>query len=738
MVVIYCKSITNQFKATQPPGAAKNVCLLLLIGSFLGIHSSSSLAQEGVGESEKKAGVAELRESGDIPTIVIKADPLSQSLLEFSRPASVLHGERLQERLRSTVGETVDLQPGVRSSFFGPGASRPVIRGFSGERVRTLRNGVSTGDVSSLSDDHVVVADPLQAEQIEILRGPETLLYGSSAIGGAVNVNDGSIAESSLGRPFEGAVLGQFGNSADNEKSEAVRLRGESGSVNWYGGFFSRRTSSYEIPGLAESEQLREREELAEGGEQLEDESHNEYEAGGIVSNSDSQTYGGTIGASHIFEEGFVGLALSGFDSAYGVPGHGHGHEDSKDEGSSSDGEGHGSDDVRIDAKQLRADLRGRYDFDASIESIKFRVGATDYEHTEFEGGAVGNLFEKDGIEGRLEFIHQPIGPVTGVFGIHSIYDDFSAQGEEAFIPATKSNTEALFFFEKVQLTEPFSLQGGGRFESVSHDPITGDPYKSNPMSISGGFRWELDTEGVYSIGSSLDYAERAASPIELYADGIHYARRITERGNSALSKERSTGLDLSFHKTKGMLTASITPFYQRFASYFNLRGVGGAEEEFPLFVYDDTGATFWGGEFLSSLHVDQIVPMFGHRLTLDFQGDLVRTRDRDGDSYIPRTPPLRYILRGRWELPEAVEMMVEAVRVEAQRRLAAGEIPTDGYSMFNTEVSYRWGDEPRSLRLFVRGTNLTDEEARVHSSFLKDLAPLRGRSLLFGFRGMF
>ncbi len=738
MVTIYCKSITNKSRVAQPPGTSKNLCTILLVGSLLSIHSPSSLAQDGVREVDKKAGGAELRESEDIPTIVIQADPLSQSLLEFSRPASVLEGERLQDRLRSTLGETVDVQPGVRSSFFGPGASRPVIRGFSGERVRTLRNGVSTGDVSSLSEDHVVVADPLQAEQIEILRGPETLLYGSSAIGGAVNVTDGSIAEFSLGKPFEGTVLGQFGDSADNEKSEAVRLRAESGSVNWYGAAFSRRTSSYEIPGSAESERLREREESLEGNEHLEDKSDDEYEARGIVPNSDSQTYGGTVGASHIFEEGFVGLAVSGFDSAYGVPGHAHGHEESKDEDLGRGREENASDDVRIDAKQLRADLRGRYDFDAPIESIKFRVGATDYEHTEFEGGAVGNLFEKDGFEGRLEFIHQPVGLVTGVFGIHSMYDDFSAQGEEAFIPATKSKTEALFFFEKAQLTDPFSLQWGGRFESVSHDPIFGDSFRSSPLSISGGFRWELDTEAVYSIASSLAYAERAASPIELYADGIHYARRITERGNSSLSKERSTGLDLSFHKNKGMLTASITPFYQRFSSYFNLGGIGRSEEEFPLFTYEETGATFWGGEFLSSLHVDQIVPMFGHRLTIDFQSDLVRTHDRDRDSYIPRTPPLRYILRGRWELPNAIEMMVESVRVEAQRRLAAGEIPTEGYSMFNSEMSYRWGDEPHSLRLFVRGTNLTDEEARVHSSFLKDLAPLRGRAVIFGFRGMF
>lgn len=765
----------------------RRACLSLAIAAAPGLSGPliEALAEEG-SDIETVRGLKEPAQPdgapNSLPTVVISAAPLAPSLLEFSRPASVIRGQQLDERVRSTLGETIDLQPGVRSSFFGAGASRPVIRGFSGERVRTLRNGVSTGDVSSVSEDHVVVADPLQAEQVEILRGPETLLFGSSAIGGAVNVTDDSIPEVSLGKPFEGTILGQFGNSADNEKSEALRLRGESGGINWYGSAFSRKTDSYEIPGLAESKELRAREEMSEEhahGEELVLEQDGEASEGnrGVVENSDSKTVGATFGASHIFNEGFVGVAVSGFDSSYGVPGHAHedaegdehhllreadesglamsrrgamsrgagvilqGQAPSAEEGRKTlEGAGVDVEDdvVRIEAQQLRGDVRGRYDTKGLIDSVRFRMGATNYEHTEYDGGVVGTVYGKDAIEVRTDLSHRSFGPISGVIGLHGIYDDFSATGEEAFLPQTRSVTQALFLFENIEITDAFSLQAGGRIESVVHDPMGRVSYDGHPTSVSGGFLWDIDSEGMYSLSSSLAYAERAPSPVELYAEGIHYARRIREQGNSSLSNERSTGVDLALRKNTGFLTASFTPFYQYFEDYINLRGREGPEEAFPLYTYEETGATFWGGEFVSSLHLDEIVSLCGHRLTFDFQTDIVRSRDRDRDSSIPRTPPLRNIVRARWEHPSAVQLMVEGVMVDAQRRLAVEEIPTDGYSLINSEVSYRIGEAARSVRLFLRGTNLTNEEARVHTSFLKDLAPLRGRSFLVGFRGTF
>jgi iron complex outermembrane receptor protein len=268
---------------------------------------------------------------------------------------------------------------------------------------------------------------------------------------------------------------------------------------------------------------------------------------------------------------------------------------------------------------------------------------------------------------------------------------------------------------------------------------LSGPTFSADPTSVSAGLLWNIDEKEVYTISSSLAYAERAASPVELFSDGTHFARRIRELGDPTLSKERSTGIDLAFRKNTGWLTASVTPFFQYFEDYINLQAQQGVQEEFPLYRYESVGANFWGGEFLSSLHVDELVPLNGHRFTIDLQSDMVRTRNRDTDGYIPRTPPLRNIIRARWELPRSVQFMTEGVFIESQRRLAAEELPTNGYGILNSEVSYAFREEDSpSLRVFLRGTNLTNEEARVHSSFLKDLAPLRGRSLLLGFRGTF
>ena len=482
------------------------------------------------------------------------------------------------------------------------------------------------------------------------------------------------------------------------------------------------------------------------------EESHQEHEdeeeVSGLVPNTDTETFGGTVGVSHLFERGFIGASVSGFDSNYGVPGHSHGHDEEHTEGEDTiegidEEEPEGDDAVRIDANQVRGDIRGRYDLEEFVDSIKFRLGATNYEHTEFEGDAVGTIFEKDAVEGRAEFVHRPIGSVSGVFGLHTIYDDFSAQGDEAFLPPTESLTRALFLYEKAQLTERFALQGGGRLESVTHDPISGDGYDALPGSASAGFLWELDPEGMYSVSSSLAYTERAASPVELYADGVHYARQIAEQGNRNLSEERATGIDFALRKNDGVFTASLTPFYQYFHDYFNLRALEGPEEEFPLYAYERTGASFWGGEFVSALHLERLfsdssLSECGHTISLELQNDIVRSRDRDRNSYIPRTPPIRTIVRGRWGLPNSLQFMVEGVIVEDQKRLAEEELMTDGYTLLNSEVSYQLGEASRTVRIFLRGTNLTNEEARVHTSFLKDIAPLRGRSLLFGFKGSF
>ena len=661
----------------------------------------------------------------ELPPISVTADPLESGLLEFGKPATVLNEDEIVSKSQSTLGQTLALEPGVRGSFFGPGSSRPIIRGFAGDRVRVLKNGLGSGDVSNISEDHVVTIDPMQAKKIEILRGPETLLYGSSAIGGAVNVIDDSIPDEAVGKPLTGTTVMQFGDSADNEKTFSARLKGQVENFNWYLSGFSRLTDDYEIPGSAESHTL-----LASEGEE-------ESEQHGIVTNTDTETKAGIAGGSYIWDSGFIGIALSTFDSNYGIPGHSHAeHHD--DHGDIRDDHSEENESVRVDSRQERIDMRGKVDLtNENIESVTFRAAFTQYEHKELEGDSIGSLFEKDTFESRVEVIHAPIGLFTGSAGVALQHEDFSASGEEAFIQPTKTWAPALFVFEETPLTGNSVLQFGSRFEYVQHDPEIGGTQEFIPFSISAGPVWDPLGDNRYTVGLTFAYTERAPSVIELFADGSHLSRQIFERGNTSLSKERSWGADLVLRKNRGIITAGFTPFYKGFENYINLSATGENADDLPVFAYDEVAAYFWGFEFDSTLDLNQLIDMGAHGLAFDAQFDYVRARDQDTNENIPRIAPFRSILRARYNYNEFFSTMIEGVFVEKQDTIASFELPTESYALLNSEASVALPFyEDNALSLFVRGSNLTNEEAREHASFLKDLAPLRGRAFLFGIKG--
>ena len=694
----------------------------LLRGAFFAsltiFHSQLALAQEEKAE-----------QANELPTIRVSANPLSPSLLEYGKPISVLDKEDLESNLESTLGEALRLEPGVRSSFFGQGASRPVIRGFGGDRVKVLKNGVSTGDVSDLSEDHVVVADPLQAQQIEILRGPETLLYGSGAIGGAVNVIDDSIPETSLGKPIEGEILGQYGDSADNERTIAGRIRGEYENFNLHVSGFYRQTEDFEIPGFAESDQLREIEAQEQGGQE-----DDEEESQGLAENTDTETWGATVGGSYVWDKGFIGVSVSGFESDYGVPG----HLEVEEEGAEEEEEGEEA--VRIEAEQLRVDLRGRID-DVSeyIESVKFKLGLTDYEHDEIEGGGIASTFERENVDLRLDLLHSSVAGLKGAVGFQFFYDDFSAVGEEAFLTPTKTISPALFFFEEAEITDSLKLRFGGRVEAVSHDPNSLETQNFVPFSVSAGPIWDIKGDGRYNLGLTFAYTERAPNAVELFADGAHLARQIFEVGNEDLDKEASFGVDLVLSKSSGVLTGAFTPFYQNFTNYINLGSTREVGEGLPIFNYEDIDAYFWGFEFEAALNLNELVDLGAHTASIEHQLDFVRARNEDAGDDLPRIPPLRNIVRANYAYKDLFSAAVEGVFVEDQDDIAENEIPTDSYALLNAEANLKLSFLNREdLKFFVKATNLTDNEARVHSSFLKDQVPLRGRAFTAGIRGRF
>jgi iron complex outermembrane receptor protein len=719
----------------------KRVCLIAFVVS---LYVEPAF---GADNEEQKESLEPRSQLVELPGVTVSADPLNPSLLEYGKPVSVMDEEQIESGLQSTLGETIRLAPGVRSSFFGQGASRPVIRGFGGDRVRVLKNGVSTGDVSDISEDHVVVADPMQAEQIEILRGPETLLYGSGAIGGAVNVTDSSIPESPLGKPFEGKVMGAAGNSADDERTLGARLKGESGKFNWYASGFSRKTDDYRIPGSAESERYQAREEQEHGEQDHHDDGeHHESEDTSdtrSLDNSDTQSWGATAGGSYIWDKGFFGISTSGFDSEYGVPGHVHveeEHDEEEHDEEEHDDEEHEDEDVRIDARQRRFDARGRID-DVSddIESIKYRFGYADYTHDEIEGGSASTTYERDTLDSRVEILHKLAPWLRGAAGLQLMYDDFSATGAETFLTPVKTWSPALFFFEQAAIGTGLDFRFGGRIESVSHNPIDGANREFVPFSLSAGPVWDPTGDGEYNVGLSFAYTERAPKAVELYSNGQHLARQIYEVGKSDLDNEASWGVDLVVRKNRGVLTGAFTPFYQSFYNYINLAGSDERVEGLPVYTYEDIEAYFWGFEFESALHFDELFSMGNHLFSLEYQADYVRARSRGIDGNIPRIPPLRNIVRARYGYGDIGEAFVEGVFVREQGQVADFELPTDGYSLLNAEVSTRVPYlTDRNVKLFVRGTNLNDAEARVHSSFIKDLAPLRGRAVLCGIRATF
>ncbi|MCB0344327.1 MAG: TonB-dependent receptor [Bdellovibrionales bacterium] len=669
----------------------------------------------------------------DLTEIRISADPFNPSLLEYSSPVTVVEKKKLVEQSEPTIGETLSKEPGVSSTYYGPGASRPIIRGNSGERVRILKNGVGTLDASGISEDHAVAANPLAAQSVEILRGPETLLYGSTAVGGVVNITDNSIPEYAIGKDATGALDLRLG-TADKETSWAALLEGQADKINWHTEAFYLDTDDIRIPGNAESEQLMQLEEAS--GEE-----HEEEGSSGTLENSAVRSSGATVGGSYIWDKGFVGIAVNSFRTRYGVPGHEH-----EEEGEGDEAEGHEHEEeeggVRIDMEQLRVDLRGRVD-DVSdqIESVKFKLGVSDYEHDELEEDIVATTFKNKGIEGRLEVLHAPAAQLEGVIGLQAISSTLEATGEESFLPKTDTIAPAVFIFEELPLGDQWALQFGGRSEYVAHDPETFSSNEFFPFSLSLGTTWDPTGRNNYTMGLSLAYTQRAPAVSELYADGAHLARGIFEIGDSSIDNEESYGAELTFKKNTGFVTGSSALFVQDYGNYINLSATGAEEDGLPVYVYNEVEALFYGFELETAFHLHELFDLFQHDLDLNAQFDYVRAKETSGDEEdLPRIPPFKTVVGLEYAFKEMFSAAVEGVFVAEQDKVSQFELPTDSYQLLNASLGFspKLNSDRYGLTFYVRGTNLTDEEARVHSSFLKDVAPLRGRSVLFGVRGTF
>lgn len=707
----------------------------------------------------------------DLDELVVRATPLPRTAEDLTRPVEVLAGSRLDEAKAATLGDTVNRLPGVQSSYFGPGVGRPIIRGLDGARVQVLSDGLASGDVSTVSVDHAVSIEPFLANQIEVLKGPSTLLYGSGAIGGAVNVIDGRIPERATGAPLEGRAELRAG-SGNDERTGMLRLDGTSASGNlvFHLDALHRETGDYDIPGYAESAALRE-EEHGDHDHEEEEDGHEEELAHGTLPGSAVRTDSGALGVSWVGERGFVGVGASLFNSRYGVPGHSHAHEEDEhghedEDGDDHDhGDEHGHDEehgdgVSIVMDQRRYEVRGGLDRLGAFDTLRVKLARTEYTHTEYEGRDIGTVFDNDSTELRAELTHRDWAGWDGAFGLQAWERKFEAIGEEAFVPASDSRDVGLFWIG-TRTFGPVDVELGARHDrnriEVDEVEAIGPSRDFDATSLSAAARWHFGEDVHLSFG--LDRAQRSPTSEELYSNGLHVATRSYEFGDPQLDRETANRAEVGLHWHHGPFRFGASVYAVDYRDFIYLADTGIEDGGTPARVWTQADTRFTGGEldlqwtFLENASGRWLLRGFGDAVRGRLDGDGTRevsfavphgdhfhnyTTDIALDGNLPRLAPWRAGAELRWE-GDQWRAGLGAIRYARQDRVAQYEDKTPGYTLVNANLAWHLDTRGgQALELFLDGTNLLDEEARPHTSFLRDLAPLPGRSVSAGVRLFF
>ena len=634
--------------------------------------------------------------------VVVTGNPLRNTTL--AAPVSVLSGDELVLRRASSLGETLNGLPGVSSSYFGPNANRPMIRGLDGDRVRILSNAGASIDASSLSFDHAVPIDPLVVERIEVLRGPGALLYGGSAVGGVVNALDNRIPKYRL-NGVSGAAEVRFGG-AESERGGAALVEAGNGQFAIHADVFGRRTSDLRVPEYTP----------IEDGAALDRTDR--------VRNSAARTRGGALGASWTFGNGHLGVSADTYDNRYGVVAEA---------------------DVVIKMKRDHIGLSGEInDLSGAVRAVRVQLNDTRYKHEEIEGsGAIGTTFKTSGTEARLELEHAPIGPFRGLVGAQFESFDFSALGEEAFVPSTQTRRRALFVTEETAWVLG-TLSAGVRFEhaniSSAGDADLAEPKFGASAERSFSLRsasianvYQLDD--AWSLTGTFSATERAPTSFELYANGVHAATGAFERGDPTLASERGNNLDLALQWKSGSDHLRVGVYTARFSRFIALEATGADIETFPEFVFRSVPARLHGVEIEGKRR------LITSPWSLDLSGkfDLTRATNADTGEALPRIAPMRVTLgldaaTGPWG------GRVEVEHAARQNRVPATDTETPGYSIFNASLTRKFTFGSSSALWFVKVTNIGDRLAYNAATVetIRGLVPLPGRAIKTGVRFSF
>jgi iron complex outermembrane receptor protein len=663
--------------------------------------------------------------------ITVTGNPLGAE--QLIAPATQYSGQGLLLRSKTTLGETLDGTPGVSSTYFGPNASRPIIRGLDGDRIRILANGGGSLDVSSLSYDHSVTSDPLSVERIEVLRGPGALLYGGSAVGGVVNVIDNRIPrEPQFGET--GGISGKVDINAatgNSGRGKGVLLEGGNHRYSLHVDAFDRRTSDVKVP------------------RELNCTKAGVTTTARRICNSASDVSGGAVGGSVFFDHGYLGASASTYRSTYGTV---------------------AEDEVTIGMKSDRYALEGEVrNLVGPLQSIKGQYSQTDYRHTEFEGATPGTVFKNKGSDFRLEARHAKIGNLDGVLGFQTESNRFSADGSEAFAPYSKTSQSAVFAYEELA-TGWGKLSLGGRLESVKVESF-GNPRVARftpasrdfkPGSYAFGALWNAAPG--WQLTGNLAYTERAPKDYELFADGPHIATAAYEVGNANLAKEQSNNVDVGAAWKAGGHSFKLNTYVSRFRNYIALNQTPGVTrnaedgEVNPAEDAGNPGFTASGAEFkpLAEFRYQQVRARFtgveasgnirllegASQVDLALRGDVVRATNLTNGQPLPRIAPWRVGASLLWASgPWGANLGFD--HNAAQKRVPVAPTgQTGAYTLWNAAATYRVKAGPASLLWYARLDNITDKLAYSATSVLTSTAfpkaPLPGRSLKVGLQASF
>lgn len=722
---------------TRPRRPARHLLSIALAGAML--TPLATIAAETTDDAGSR--------TVDLDEVVVTATPLRGSTEQLAIPVEVLAGEALDRSKAGTLGDTVSKLTGVQTTYFGTGVGRPIIRGQEGPRVQVLSGGIGSMDASTVSADHAVSIEPFLADQIEVLKGPATLLFGSGAIGGAVNVVDGRLAESIPDDALSGRAE-ISGNSVNDERTGMFRLDGVNGNWVLHVDGLVRDGDDYDIPGYAIVEHDHEEEEGHEEEEQVK----------GKLPNSSLSTRAGAVGATWLGEKAYFGIAASTYRTNYGIPDgahvHGEEHEHGDEEGEEHEHEEEGS--VRIDMAQNRLDLKaGVYSPVSFLQSINLRAAYNDYEHVELEGGLPATRFTNEGYEGRLEALQKEWNGWRGAFGVQFGHSDFGAIGEEAFVPSTVTGNLGVFALQEKDFGS-FKLELGGRYDRVDLEPQALASRDFDAFNLSAAGIWRIN-DG-FDLRAGVDRSERAPTTEELFAAGAHVATRSIEIGDDGMETEKGLRGEIGLHWHSERIDAKFAVYQTSFSDFIYLAATGVEEEGFPVRLWTQSDATFRGAEAEAKIRLADGVSgawdlrLFGDYVRAELDGSGSRTVAFEvphGDhahayevqiaqgGNLPRIAPMRFGTDLGWSLG-GWRASLGAVRYSRQDDVAQGEEASPGYTLVDAHFGYRWDQPETSWEVFLDGRNLTNEEARPHTSLLRDYSPLPGRGIGFGIRAYF